>query len=185
MKTRSNRGTKAPPTLFPVCPYVRQSVHRHQRLELQKLASQFLWRYATETMAPVLCAAFHRHRGERHLLQVTGENDVQEMAREHASRISFLNQRASLHHAQQEAAGRRRTRHSLSSIGVASRPEARCCGLATAGVFEKRFSAAREVCKESAALEKHATRDRISAQIVVRQRSNRLPLPPRDRGLHV
>src|SRR5438034_3257637 len=46
--------------------HARQSAHRHQRLELQKLAQGFLRRYAAETMA----------RSEEHTSELQSHSDL-------------------------------------------------------------------------------------------------------------
>src|ERR1044072_7166195 len=80
-----------------------QSIHRHERLELQKLAQGLLWRYAAKTMASILRGTLYRHRGERHVLQTTGQKHVPEVARQDARRFCVRDQRTPLRHAQQEA----------------------------------------------------------------------------------
>src|SRR5207249_11398761 len=105
---------------------------------------------------------------ERQVLQAAGEKHVQEMARRDTDGFCIHYQRAPLRHAQQKAARRGGTGDPLSRLGVAPRKTARRCGLAASRFSEKGYATAGDVCKNSAALEKHATRNRVSSQILVR-----------------
>src|SRR5215470_2199009 len=77
-------------------PNAQQSIHRHQRLELQKLAERFLWRYAAKTMAPLLRGTVHLNRSEQHVLSTPAAKHVRKVAGRNAGRISVRNQRTSL-----------------------------------------------------------------------------------------
>src|SRR4030095_11640093 len=107
------------------------------------------------------------------------------MARSDTRKISFCHKRSPLRHAQQKAARRGRIGDSLSRIGVAARETSRCCGLAATGISEKGHRPAGKVLRRPAPVEEHATRYRVSSQILVRVRSERTPEAPCGGALHI
>ena len=121
-------------------------LHRHERLELRKLARLILQRTSQTGVACVLCRTLYRDRNQRNFLPLAKQSDLSAVARTNAGIVSVCHQGQPLPDTQQKARGSVARHTPGTQPRDRTRSQAGGCSLAASPSFSPPLRTTRTVC---------------------------------------